>query len=301
MAPLTPPLTRFAWLSVAAALTTIALKTGAYALTGSVGLLSDAMESGVNLAAAVGAVVSLSLAVRPADENFAFGYAKVEYFSSGAEGMMILAAAIGIAVAAIDRLLHPRALDAAWLGLGLSAVAAAVNGGVALVLRRAGKRHGSIVLEADASHLFVDVWTSAGVIAGVGLVWMTGWMWLDPVLAIAVAAQVVWTGVQLLRRSVAGLLDVALGPEERDLLRQVLDRYAAEGVAWHALLTRQAGARRFASVHILVPGAWTVAQGHDCLERIEADLRAAVPRLHMTTHLEPKEDPVSYEDGELDR
>jgi cation diffusion facilitator family transporter len=286
---------------VAAALVTIGLKIAAWALTGSVGLLSDAIESGVNLVAAIAAVVSLSLAARPADENFAFGYAKVEYFASGAEGAMILAAAVGIGWAAITRLLEPQAIDAAPLGLALSGVASAVNGGVAWVLHRAGKRHGSITLEADAAHLATDVWTSLGVIAGVALVAVTGWQLLDPLLALAVATHIVWTGVKLLRRSALGLLDVALPADDMAAIRTVLDRWAEQGVVWHALKTRQAGARRFASVHILVPGHWSVARGHDCLEQIEAELRAAVPRLHVTTHLEPKEDPVSYADGDLDR
>jgi cation diffusion facilitator family transporter len=294
-------LLRFAWLSIVAAVVTISLKGGAYLLTGSVGLLSDALESLVNLVAAVAALVALAFATRPPDEEHAYGHDKAEYFSSGFEGALILAAAVGIALAAVERLLNPQPLGAVGPALAVSALASLVNFAVARVLRRAGREYGSITLEADADHLMADVWTSVVVIAGVAAVAQTGWGWLDPLLALAVAANVLRTGVDLLRRSGAGLLDAGLPPEERAAIRDVLDAYAAEGLRFHALRTRQAGARRFASVHVLVPGAWTVQRGHDVVEQIEGDLRSRLPNLSVVTHLEPVEDPVSWADVPLDR
>jgi cation diffusion facilitator family transporter len=294
-------LLRFAWLSILAAVVTIGLKGGAYLLTGSVGLLSDALESLVNLVAAVAALVALAFATRPPDEEHAYGHDKAEYFSSGFEGALILVAAAGIAWAAVERFLYPQPLGAVGPALAVSALASLVNFGVARVLRRAGREHGSITLEADAEHLMADVWTSVVVIAGVAAVAFTGWGWLDPLLALAVAANVLRTGVDLLRRSGAGLLDAGLPPEERAAIQDVLDAYAAEGLRFHALRTRQAGARRFASVHVLVPGAWTVQRGHNVVEQIEGDLRSRLPNLSVVTHLEPVEDPVSWADVSLDR
>jgi cation diffusion facilitator family transporter len=294
-------LLRFAWLSVLAAVVTIGLKGGAYFLTGSVGLLSDALESLVNLVAGVAALVVLAFATRPPDEEHAYGHDKAEYFSSGFEGALILAAAAGIAWAAVDRLLHPQPLVAVGPALVITALASVVNFAVARVLRRAGREHGSITLEADAEHLMADVWTSVVVIAGVAAAALTGWGWLDPLLALAVTVNVLRTGFDLLRRSGAGLLDAGLPPEERAAIQDVLDAYAAEGLRFHALRTRQAGARRFASVHVLVPGAWTVQRGHDVVEQIEGDLRSRLPNLSVVTHLEPVEDPVSWADVSLDR
>lgn len=300
-APATRSLTRFAWLSIAAALTTIGLKTGAYLLTGSVGLLSDALESLVNLVAALMTLVMLGVAARPPDEEHAYGYGKAEYFSSGAEGALILLAAAGIAWTATERLLAPRPIEQAGLGLAVSVVASLVNLGVARVLLRAGRRHQSIALESDAHHLMTDVWTSAGVVVAVGLVALTGWQRLDPLVALAVAANIVWTGVKIVRRSALGLLDRALAPAEQAALREVLDRHACAEVQFHALRTRQAGARRFVSVHVLVPGAWTVARGHALADAIEQEVRAVLPNATMETHLEALEDPAAWQDQELDR
>ncbi len=294
-------LKRFAWLSIAAALSTIALKTVAWWLTGSVGLLSDALESGVNLAGALMALAMLTVAAQPPDDNHAYGHGKAEYFSSGFEGFLILIAAIGIGVAAIERLLHPQPLEQVGVGLIVSVVASIINWGTARTLMRAGREHRSITLEADAQHLMTDVWTSAGVIVGVGAVALTGWLWLDPVLALLVAANIVWTGWQLIHRSAAGLMDAALPPEQHAAVIAVLERYRAQGADYHALRTRQAGARSFVTVHILVPGEWTVQRGHDLLEQLEADVRTAVPYASVLTHLEPLEDPVSGHDIELDR
>ncbi len=294
-------LTRFAWLSLAAALLTIGLKSVAYLLTGSVGLLSDALESGVNLAGALMALAMLTVAARPADEDHAYGHSKAEYFSSGVEGTLILVAAASIAVAAVQRLLAPKPLEQVGLGLGVSVLASLVNLSVALILLRASKRYRSITLEANANHLLTDVWTSGGVLVGVGAVALTGWQRLDPLVAILVAANIVWAGVRIVRKSVSGLMDTALPPEELSALRRVLEPYLQTGVQYHALRTRQSGARQFVSLHVLVPGAWTVHEGHQLLERIEADIRQALPNVTAFTHLESLDDPISWDDMHLDR
>jgi cation diffusion facilitator family transporter len=298
---LPPTLTRYAWLSIAAALATIVLKTLAWWLTASVGLLSDALESSVNLAGALMALAMLTLALRPPDANHSHGHGKAEYFASGFEGFLILAAAVGIATAAIDRLLHPQPLTQVGAGLIVSAAASLINFAAARVLLAAGRAHRSITLEADAHHLMSDVWTSAGVIVGVAAVALTGWLWLDPLLALAVAGQIVWTGWRLLVRSASGLMDEALPPTEQAAVVAVLDGYRTRGIDYHALRTRQAGARSFVTVHVLVPGAWTVQHGHDLLEAIEADIRRALPHASVLTHLEPIEDPLSAQDIALDR
>lgn len=294
-------LKRYAWLSIAAALATILLKGWAWWLTGSVGLLSDALESFVNLAGAMMALAMLSLAALPADDNHAHGHGKAEYFSSAFEGFLILVAAVSIAYAAIERLLNPQPIEAVGIGLAVSVVASVINLATSRILMGVGKKFRSITLEADARHLLTDVWTSVGVIIGVGLVWVTGWLWLDPVIAILVAMNIVWTGWQLLQRSAAGLMDVSIPEEELKAIESVLDGYRQQGLAFHALRTRQAGTRAFVTLHVLVPGAWTVQHGHDWSERIEAEVRQAVPHVHITTHLEPKEDPASLADQELDR
>jgi cation diffusion facilitator family transporter len=293
--------TRFAWLSIVAALATMALKAVAWRVTGSVGLLSDAVESLVNLVAAVVALGMITLALRPPDEGHAYGHSKAEYFASAAEGALILVAAGGIAWAAIPRLLAPRPLESIGLGLAVSVAASAVNLAVARVLLAAGREHHSIALEADGQHLMTDVWTSAGVVAGVAAVALTGWQRLDPLIALAVAANVVWTGVRLLHRSGLGLLDAALPAAERGAVDAVLARHREDRVQFHALRTRQAGARRFVSVHVLVPGTWSVRRGHALVEEIERDIRAVVPNVTVDTHLEPVEDAVSFEDQGLDR
>jgi cation diffusion facilitator family transporter len=295
-------LTRFAWLSIATAVLTISLKALAYLLTGSVGLLSDALESVVNLVAAIGALVALTVAERAPDEEHAYGYEKAEYFASGLEGALIFVAAVSIVVAAIPRLLAPQPIEDVGLGLAVSTLASLLNGGVAWRLFRAARAHGSITLEADARHLLTDVWTSLGVLVGVGAVALTGWLVLDPLIALGVAVNIIVTGVDLVRRSAKGLLDAAVPPAERAAIVGVLDRYAGErGIQWHALRTRQAGRRRFISVHILVPGDWTVHRGHQFLEEIEADLRATTPLTTVFTHLESLDDPASWDDMLLDR
>lgn len=294
-------LKRYAWLSIAAALATILLKGWAWWMTGSVGLLSDALESFVNLAGAMMALAMLTVAALPEDDNHAHGHGKAEYFSSAFEGLLILIAAVGIAYAAIDRFLNPQPLEAVGIGLLISLVASVINLATSRTLMNVGKKYKSITLEADAHHLMTDVWTSVGVMLGVGLVWLTGWLWLDPVIALLVALNIVWTGWQLLQRSAGGLMDVSISDEELQTIENILSGYREQGLAFHALRTRQAGTRAFISFHLLVPGAWTVQRGHDWSERIEADIRQAIPYAHLTTHLEPKEDPVSLADQELDR
>ncbi len=298
---LSTSLKRYAYLSIAAALATILLKGTAWWLTGSVGLLSDALESFVNLAGALMALSMISLAEAPADDTHAHGHGKAEYFSSAFEGFLILVAAVSIGYAAVDRLLHPQALESVGIGLIVSVMASLINLATARTLMKVGRQHGSITLEADAHHLFTDVWTSAGVILGVGLVWLTGWLWLDPVIALLVAANIVWTGWQLLHRSASGLMDESIPEEKIKAVEAVLEHYRRQGLDFHALRTRQAGMRAFVTLHVLVPGAWTVQQGHDWLERIEADITRAVPHAHVITHLEPLEDPVSLFDQTLDR
>ncbi len=294
-------LTRFAWLSIAAALVTIVLKTTAYLLTDSVGLLSDAVESLVNLAGGVMALLMLKVAARPADDDHAYGHSKAEYFSSGVEGTLILLAAASIGYTAVPRLLAPQPLEQIGAGLAVSVLASLINLAVALVLLRAGKSRNSITLEANAHHLLTDVWTSVGVVAAIGAVVLTGWHWLDPVVALLVAANIVWTGMGIVRRSVAGLMDAALPPANMDQIRSVLRAHEAGGVQFHNLRTRQAGARKFINFDVLVPGAWSVQQGHDLVERIEAEIRLAVPESTVFTHLEPVEDPASWSDTTLDR
>jgi cation diffusion facilitator family transporter len=288
-------------LSIAAALATILLKGVAWWLTGSVGLLSDALESFVNLAGAFMALAMLTLAAMPADENHAHGHGKAEYFSSAFEGLLILIAALAIGYAAVERLLHPQPLESLGIGMAVSVAASIINYATARILLAVGRKHQSITLEADAHHLMTDVWTSAGVIVGVSAVWLTGWQWLDPVLALLVAANIVWTGWQLLRRSADGLMDVSMPMEQQHVIRDLLEGYRSQGIDYHALRTRQAGARGFVTLHVLVPGAWTVQAGHDWLEHIEADIRSALPNVHVTTHLEPLEDPLSHADEHLDR
>jgi cation diffusion facilitator family transporter len=295
-------LERYAWVSVAAALATISLKTVAWWLTGSVGLLSDALESLVNLAAALLVLSMLRLAASPPDENYQYGLSKAEYFSAGIEGGLIVVAAAGIVWTAVPRLLAPQALEMPFEGLTLTVLATAINFGVALVLLRAGRQHSSITLEADGRHLMTDVWTSAGVIAGVALVYITGWLRLDALVALAVSVHILWTGFGLVRRSVRGLLDPAISAEDQAEVTKLIDEYSRRyGVSFHAMRTRQAGARRFVSFHLLVPDAWTVAQAHQLSEEIEARMRAMVPNAAIFTHIEPISDPASYDDQELDR
>lgn len=289
-------LTKFAWLSIAAAIATISIKTLAWALTGSVGLLSDAAESVVNLVAAVVALIALTIAAKPADDNHHFGHYKAEYFSAAIEGVMIFVAAAVIIWAAIDRLLHPAELEDLGIGLAISVVASVINGVVATVLLRAGRRHRSITLKADGHHLMTDVWTSAGVLLGVGLVWLTGWGWLDPVVAIAVAINILYAGGRLVAESSAGLMDVSMTEEDNARVREILDAFSSDEIAFHAVRTRLAGSRRFMEFHMLVPGDWSVQEAHTQADYVIEALNEDFPDMWVTHHLEPIEDPRSYED-----
>lgn len=296
-----PSLTRFAWLSIAAAIVTILLKTWAWHVTGSVGLLSDALESIVNLIGGVMALAMLTIAQRPADEDHAFGHGKAEYFSSGVEGSLILVAAASIGLASFERLMNPQPLEQPGLGLAVALVASAVNLSVALLLRRVGRERRSITLEANAQHLLTDVWTSVGVLAGVGLVVLTGWNRLDPLVGLLVAANIVWTGAGIVRRSVAGLMDAALPAADLLEVKKILEGYRTDDVEFHALWTRQSGSRKFVSFHVLVPGEWTVRRGHELLEDIEKSIAAMLPDTSVFTHLEAGSSRASWEDDRLDR
>jgi cation diffusion facilitator family transporter len=288
-------------LSIAAAIATMALKFGAYHLTGSVGLLSDALESGVNLIAAVAAFLALSYAAQPPDEEHPFGHNKAEYFSSGLESALIVIAAIGIAIAAWGRLLHPQPIEQVDVGLALTLIATAINGAVAWILLRAGRQLRSITLRADAHHLLTDVWTSVGVIIGIILVKLTGWLVLDPAIALLVAANIIWAGFKLLRETGSGLLDTAIPKEDRQVITDILAIYDPQEILFHALRTRGSGSRRFITFHLLVPGEWTVQSGHTLCEEIERAIIQALPGSHVIIHVEPKEDPAAWADRELDR
>jgi cation diffusion facilitator family transporter len=294
-----PSVRSYAALSMGAAVLTIALKFGAYVLTDSVGLLSDALESIVNLVAAIAAFWALSYAVKPPDAKHTFGHSKAEYFSSALEGLLVLVAAGSIAITAGERLFHPQPLQQVGLGLGLSFIATALNGGVAWILLKASRRHRSITLRADAYHLLTDVWTSVGVVLGIGLVSVTGWLILDPIVALLVAVNIVWTGFQLLRETSSGLLDAAIPEDDQKAIALIMSEYETRGIHFHAMRTRVAGARHFVSFHVLVPGAWTVQQGHDVCESLEQAITSALPGTDVQTHLEPLEDPVSWDDEVL--
>lgn len=289
-------LTRFAWLSIAVALLTIGLKTTAYLITNSVGLLSDALESIVNLIGALMALGMLTIAARPADESHTYGHSKAEYFSSGVEGTLILVAAISIAYAAIQRLITPKPLEQVGVGIIVSVVASLANLGVALILKRAGKQYNSISLTSNSHHLMTDVWTSAGVLIGVGAVALSSWQVLDPVIAILVALNIVWTGVGIIRKSISGLMDSALSQEYLDIIQAVLDRHKETEVKFHAIRTRQSGSLKVISMHVLVPGNWTVDRGHQLVTRIENELHRAIEDSEVSTHLESLSDPDSFDD-----
>jgi cation diffusion facilitator family transporter len=294
-------LTRYAWLSIAAAFATIGLKGLAYYLTGSIGLLSDAVESLVNLLGATIALSMLMIAAHPPDEEHQYGHSKAEYFASGAEGILILVAAVAIAITAVHRIISPRPIEQAGAGLIVSTIASLINLGVARILLYVGKTNNSITLEADARHLMTDVWTSVAVIGGVGAVALTGWRLVDPVVALAVAVNIVWTGYRLIQRSISGLMDAALPNEEHQIISKILDGYRQQGIQFHSLRTRQAAGRRFISIHVLVPGKWTTHRGHHLVDKIEIDICSALPGATVFTHLEPVEDPLSSQDIELDR
>jgi cation diffusion facilitator family transporter len=291
------PLTRLAYLSIAAAVITMALKFGAYLLTGSVGLLSDAVESSANLVAAVTALFALWYAARPVDRSHPYGHGKIEYFASGVEGGLVLVAAGAIGWYGIQRLLTPRPLESIGIGTAVSLAATAINFGVARVLLRVARERGSLVLEADGRHLMTDVWTSLGVIVAVMLVGLTGQTWIDPAIALLVAANIAWTGFDLLRKSFDGLMDRALPEETRAAIRRAIEAELPPGATYHALRTRRSGGLRFADFHLLVPGTMPVREAHRLAERIEAAIAAAVPGTETTIHFEPVEEPAAWQDS----
>lgn len=293
-------LTRYALLSIVTSVVVIALKVIAWRVSGSVGLLSDAAESVVNVVAAVGAFVALRVAARPADTDHNFGHTKAEYFSAVFEGAMIVVAAAFIIVAALERLRNPRELESVGLGLAISVFATVINGIVGVILIRAGRRHRSMTLEADGKHLMTDVATTAGVVVGVILVAVTGWLPLDSLIAIAVAVNILVVGGSLVWRSGVGLMDAALPAADRARIDEVLDRYRAEGIDFHDIRSRAAGHERFLQMHMLVPGDWSVQRAHDVTEQVEDDLRASLAHLNVTTHVEPVDDPRAYEPWRLD-
>jgi cation diffusion facilitator family transporter len=286
-------------LSILAAVLTLALKSTAYLLTSSVGLLSDAVESLVNIVAAVTAFLSLHYAARPVDESHTYGHEKIEFFSSGLEGVLIVTAAAAIAWYAVQRLLSPQALQPLGPGLAIALIASLLNAVVAVILLRAGRRYGSIVLEADGWHLLTDVWTSAAVLLGLTLVWLTGIHLLDPLIALVVSANIVWTGLSLIRRSFDGLMDRALPAQEQAAVRSAIKQHLGPNMDYHALRTRRAGRRRFVDFHLLVPGRLTVQEAHTLTGRIEESVRGALPELEVTVHIEPIEDRASWRDSAL--
>jgi len=288
--------TFYAGLSVVTSLVTIALKFAAYFLTGSIGLLSDAVEAIVNIVAALVALAVLTYAAEAPDREHNFGHEKAQYFSSGIEGALIFVASGAIIYSAIPRLMYPQELEQVSVGLVLSVLAALANAGCAWVMLRAARAHRSITLEADAKHLLTDVWTTIGVFIGVVLVATTGWLRLDPLIAIAVALQILWTGWHLMTRSFHGLMDFAVPDEERAAIVDVLETLRHQGGDYHALRTRVAGAKSFVDVHVLVPGTMSVQAGHDLVEKLENEIRTRLPHVEVLTHLEPLEDPKSWDD-----
>ena len=292
-----PDLRKYAWLAIATAVLTVLLKGGAWYITGSVGLLSDAAESLVNLVAAIVALVSLTIAARPADADHHFGHGKAEYFSAALEGIMVFVAAASIIYLGVVRLFDPRPLESLGLGLGISVVAAVLNGVVGRILIRVGSQHNSITLRADGRHLMTDVYTTAGVVVGLGLAWLTGWNWMDPVVAILVGLNILVTGYRLISESTAGLMDASLSAEDNARIQAILDAHTEPGrIEFHAVRTRESGARQFMEMHMLVPGEWTVQRGHDAMEDLVETIVAQFPAMSVTGHLEPIADPRSYED-----
>jgi cation diffusion facilitator family transporter len=274
-------------LSVVAALITILMKSAAWWFTDSVGLLSDALESFVNLASALFAILMVTIAARPADEDHPSGHSKAEYFSSGFEGLLIMGAALGIVWAAVDRFMHSHSLQALGWGIGLSVVSSGINGALAWRMLKASREHRSIVLEADARHLITDVWTSAGVVVGLILVHLTGWLWIDPLLAIGVAINILREGLHLAWRSVEGLMDSAVEPEVRTKIDGTLAQFAKKSVRFDHVVTRRAGQRRFVDMHMHTPDHWTLGHAAELRNRVEEALMQAVPGLRASIQLLP--------------
>jgi len=284
------------WFSIIASILTIILKWIAYFTTGSVGFLSDAMESFINLAAGIIAFIMLSIAFRPPDKDHPFGHDKAEYFSSMIEGILIVLAALGIGYAAINRILNPRPLDELNLGMALSVLATLINLATARILLHYSRRYKSITLEADAHHLMTDVWTTVGILAGILLVKFTSIYLIDPIMAILVAISIVYTGAKLIFRSTQGLMDSALPEKELDIIKEILNSYKNEGIDYHALYTRRASSKNFVTFHLLIPGNWSVTKGHEIAKQIEKKIVDALPFSDIFIHLEPLNDPDALDD-----
>ena len=294
-------LRRYAWISLLVALAVIILKLFAYYITNSVSLLSDALESVVNVMGASAAMWALSLAAQPPDDDHAYGHDKAEFFSSGFEGALIIVAAVGIGGTAGYRLFHPHPIEESHIGVALALFTSIINYLLARWLFKAAHTHESIALEADAHHLISDVISSVFVAIGVILASMTEWWWLDPAIALLVALNILRMGWELIVRSINGLLDPAWESTERAQLDGILERYTSTAVSFHAIRTRRSGVRRFLSMHVLVPSHWSVGQGHTLLEEIEQVIHDHIPNVHVLTHLEPNDDPSSYADIALHR
>ena len=294
-------LIHYMWLSIAASIATLFIKTLAWYLTGSVGLLSDAIESIINLLAAIMAMEMLKIAILPPDKNHEFGHGKAEYFSSFAEGILILAASAGIIYTAVRRFFDPQPIEQLYVGLVVSFAAALINFVVARILLQAGRKYHSITLEADSQHLMTDVWTSVGVIAGVAIAGLTGWLRLDSIVAFLVGINIIASAYKIIKRSIEGLMDASLSSHDLEIIESVIEEYKEKGIKFHALLTRRAAARKFVSVHVLVPGKMTVHDAHNIADKIEEDIRKALEDSVVFTHLEPVEDEISFEDIKLDR
>lgn len=284
-------------LSLGAAFLTVALKLAAWRVTGSVGLLSDMAESGVNVAASLTALYALWYAAQPADRSHPYGHEKIEFFASGIEGAMILGAAFVIAFAALQHLHRLQLPSNILVGVSISLLSAFINFFVARVLLQTGKRESSIVLEADGHHLMADVWTSLGVALGLTLASLTRWTWIDPLLAFLMSLNIARIAWSLLRRSVDGLMDRALSDDEVQLIRATIERVLEPGMTYHALRTRRAGSRRYADFHLLVPGNCTVSSAHDCEMAISRAIEEAVAGIEVSTHIEPIEEPLSWNDA----
>ena len=287
---------KYIWLSVAASITTILLKGSAYFITDSVGLLSDAMESFVNLAAAIMALALITIAMAPPDKKHPFGHNKAEYFSSAIEGILILLAAVVIGYTSIERIINPRALQEVWTGVLISVIASLINLFVALAILKAGKRYNSITLEADARHLLTDVWTTGGVLSGILIVKFTGWLILDPVIAVIVALNIVFTGIKLIKRSVGGLMDEALPEDLVNTVKNILDKYTDDEITYHSLYTRKAASKNFISLHLLLPCCWHISRGHELTKKIENDILAVFPDSDVFIHIEPLNDLDAFDD-----
>lgn len=295
-------LKKFIYLSIAAAITTIGLKFIAYYYTGSVGMLSDAIESVVNLLATGFALAMIILAETPADPNHDYGHTKAEYFSSVIEGLLIIIASVAIIWSAIQRMITPVPIENIGIGMLASILASIVNLGVGLILIKNGKKHHSLLLEADGKHLLTDVYTTVGILIAIILIKITGLIILDPIIAIIVALNISYTGYKLIKRSANGLMDEALPAEDIEKINNYLDSLKVDDVEYHSMLTRQAGQRKFVTFHLLVPGDWSVQKGHDLADEIECTIEDMFTEIMtVTTHLEPIEDPASHNDIGIDR